>query len=435
MKRKRTATVLLTLCLCLTMCVTAFSEEVARDEESYVRDSAGNMVWSGFDLTLPLDAVHTAFMIGKREAVKGTDIKGGLFSLGQDIEITDSRIGESAFLGAETVRLADTSVSGNIFAMGRKIDITGESNSVYAMGETVNFNGSAKCLDIGANSVFVGGTIDGDVSISSGAGVLIDPDTVITGRLNITGSVEPQIPESAQIGAYSFVQKVEEDDTEDPDERAEVVDDDEIREASEKAGKMAGAMAGALLIWRIFSFFFWIIAMSLMGMLLTWLFADQLKAAGESVKSSPGPALLRGVLAWLFTPVVAVLACLTIVLAPAGGLLLLFYLILICAGTCFTGASLGSLLFPKMNRFLSAFLCIAVLEILRQLPIIGTVIGILARMYLLSFVVKCLYDNIKNPPKTGRVPVPAAATGPVSGAPAEQGGKETDGENGINSEV
>ena len=48
-----------------------------------------------------------------------------------------------------------------------------------------------------------------------------------------------------------------------------------------------------------------------------------------------------------------------------------------------------------MNVFLSALIGIAALEIIRLVPVIGVLVGIAADMYLLGYVIQCLWLNRK----------------------------------------
>ncbi|MCR4657254.1 MAG: hypothetical protein K5770_13680 [Lachnospiraceae bacterium] len=390
MKKNSIITGLLTLAFCLCQCLPVFAQDGGEGpevKETNEIDSAGNLFSSGDDFSLSLDSVYCAFALGRNIDVSGAESEGSLFALARDITIRDTKVGESIFLGAETVSVTGTSADGNIFSMGRKVDISGTGRGVYAMGETVNFDGEARGVCIAANSVFIGGTINGDVKIDAGQNITIDPDTVITGSLYISGQQEPEVPDSAEIGEYTFEQKTGEADG-------------DASEASEATGSKIGGIIGKTI--------YWIAAMSLLGIILCWLFGSHLKNAGEVFLNSPGSAAGRGVLAWLLTPVLAVLMCCTVILAPAGGILLAVYVILLCIGLCFTGASLGRLVFRDMHPFLSAVICIAVLEVVRQIPFLGTVIGALADIYLLSYVVYCLSETLnKKKKRPEAVPVPA----------------------------
>ncbi len=392
MKKKRIVTGLLVLVFCLFQCMTVFAAETAETTgDQQEMDTGGNLFWGGENLSV--DSVFSAFAAGRTVEMDQAQAEGSVFAVAQDIDIRDSRINESAFLGGETVTVRDTPVHGNIFAMGRTIDISGESNTVYAMGETVAFNGVTNGIHATGNSVSIAGKINGDVTVESDS-LFIDPDAEITGRLKITAGSEPQIPDSAKVGSYEFEQKVEEDDKSETEAVAETV--------------------GSVMIKKVLSTIYWIIAISLLGLLLCWLFDDHLLKAGEKLKKSPGYAVARGLLGWICAPIIVIFMLCTVLLAPAGVLLLLAYIILLCAGTCFTGASLGRLLFPKMNRFLAAVICISVLEVMLVIPFAGRIIGVICDLYLISYVVGCLSESVgsisKNKPQAAGS---AAAADPV----------------------
>ncbi len=405
MKKRRIISGLLVFVFCLCQCLTVFAsdDEIDLDQdleidisdsfdveadESFVTDSAGNVFSSGNDVAFLLDKFFSICTMGKTVTLNETEADGSVMAMAKDVTITDSNINESAFLAGESVTLRDTPVKGNVFAMGRKVDICGESNAVYAMGETVIFDGTTNALNVCGGSVSVGGKIDGDVSIDAGS-IVLASDLEVTGNLKVTSEDEPEIPASVKTGSYEFEKKITDEDEADP--AADI-----------------GKVTAGIIAKKIAKTIFWIIAMSLLGIFLNLFFADQLQGAAENVKK-PFPAIIRGVLGWICIPVIGLFMCLTIVLAPAGGLLLLVYFILICAALCFAGASLGRIIFPKMHPFASATICIASLEIIRQLPIVGPVLAVIAQVYLISYVVGVLFENIKRNKKKQQA-VPADVT-------------------------
>ena len=392
MKKRRVISGLLVFVFCLCQCLTVFaSDEPEIDvdneleididdsfdvdaDESFEIDSAGNVFRSGNDVAFSLEKFFTVISMGRTVNINETEVGGGVFAMAKDITITDSNINESAFLMAESITLRDTPVNGNVFAMGRKVDIAGESNAVYALGETVIFDGSTKALNVEGGSVSIGGKIDGDVSVEADS-VVFDSDLEVTGNLKVTSVEEPAIPESVKTGSYEFEKKLTNKEKADPSDAVKKV----------TFGIVAKKIAKTIYL---------IIAITLLGMLLNVFFADQLKNAAENLKK-PGPALLRGLLGFICIPFAGFFMCITIILAPAGGLLLLVYFVLLCAALCFTGASIGRVIFPKMHPFASAAICIAVLEVVRQLPIAGRIIGVICDIYLISYVLGVLFENYK----------------------------------------
>ncbi len=377
MKLRRIITGVLIFVICLCQSMTAFASEAKEAEDS---DSARNLFMAGEDVLLPSDPFFSTFSMGRKVIMEGSEAEGSVFAMAQDITIDNSKIGESAYIMGETVTVRNTPVHGNIFAMGRNIDIAGESNAVYAMGESIEFDGVTNGLYVQGESVVLSGKIIGDATVEYGSSLTLDPDMEITGNLKVKGKTETQVPETAKVGSYEFEQKIEEKEED------------------------VTPTIGAIIAGKIAKTIFWIVAMSLFGLLLCWLFNDHIIRAGECIMKEPGKAVARGLLGWICTPIIIIFMFCTVILAPAGALLLMVYIILLCAGTAFAGASIGRLIFPKLHPFLASVACIAALEVLRQIPYIGTLVGVVADLYLLSYVVGCISDGI-NKKNKGTQPV------------------------------
>ncbi len=128
-------------------------------------------------------------------------------------------------------------------------------------------------------------------------------------------------------------------------------------------------------------------------MLLVWLFNDHLENAADLLRTKPGVMIGSGVITWFCVPIVALILCISCILAPVAGLLMLAYVFFLCIGLAFAGASLIKLFLPKMNPFLSALIGIAALEIIRVIPVIGFLVGCVADMYILAYVVQRIWKG------------------------------------------
>lgn len=364
MKKKTIMAVLISSMMALAMCVPAFAEEP---------DSAGNIFEAGDNVSLPSDPFFGAFLCGQSANASGAKASGSVMAAGQEVNISSSSIGESLYMAGNMVTLSDTDVSGNLYAAGNSITINGSNaNGVYAAGNMIRFDGETNGLFVGGSQVTVSGTVNGDAVISADT-VNISDDAVITGKLTVQSPSEPSVPDGARIGDYSYEVQTE--------------SEGDVAEAAVAAG------IGALIIKKLTSGLYWIIAMAAFGMLLCWLFNDHLDRAVSWIRTKTGPMIGTGVVSWICIPVAAIVLCITYILAPIGGMLMLAYVLLLCAGLAFTGASLVRLLLPNMNVFLSALIGIAVLEAVRLIPVLGTLVAIAADMYLLGYVVLRVWES------------------------------------------
>ncbi len=73
-------------------------------------------------------------------------------------------------------------------------------------------------------------------------------------------------------------------------------------------------------------------------------------------------------------------------LAPAGGMLLLGYIILIIAGESFTAASVSRLILPNMSIYPAAIIGVVIIRLIKLIPVIGFIVGALCDLYLLAYV-------------------------------------------------
>ena len=336
-------------------------------------DSAGNVFASGDHVTLPGNSAFGVFAAGQDIDIDDLVASGSVFAAGQKVAVTGSKTDESLFAAGNEVTLNNADVHGNIFAAGNKVSMLGdtEANAVYAIASTFTFEGATSCLNVAAGHVELTGVVDGDVTISADS-VDIGEGAVITGKLKIEGKKEPTIPESAQIGDYEF-------------EKAEKNKDEDKEDSSP-------SLASGI-FEKIKSCLYWMVAMAAFGMLLCWLFAHHIEESAVMIKQRTAPMIISGVVAWLCIPIACIMLCISMILAPTGGMIGVAYVLCICAGLTFTGCSLSRIVLPKMNIFLSSLIGIAVLEALRVVPVLGTLLGIAADIYLLGYVIQHVWAN------------------------------------------
>ncbi len=364
--KKKLMTLLMAGLLAVSVCVPVFAES---DVE---QDSAGNVFASGDTVSLPGGPIFTAFAAGQNVDLADSESEGSIFAAGQQLTASGASIGESMYVAGNNVTLNNVNVQGNIFAAGNVISVIGESaaNGVYMCGQNLTFEGETNKLVAAGSHVTVKGTIQGDVDISADS-IEIADGTKILGELKVTSSTEPSIPSGAEIGKYTY---------------------DKASEAGESAAEIAASVSiGSIILNKIKSCFFWIIAMAAFGMILCWLFDEHLVRAKDYIKNRTGAMVVTGIVGYICIPIAILLLCCTCIFAPIAGILALTYVLLCCVGLAFAGASLVRLVLPNMNVFLSALIGIAVLEALRMVPVLGTVIAIAADMYLIGYVLQIIW--------------------------------------------
>ena len=365
MKKKRIFALAITCLLTACMCVPVFAKEA---------DSAGNYFDAGETVTLPSDPIFGACVAGQKIQILDGEAKGSLMAAGQEVSVVSTSVGESLYVAGNSVTVSSTEVSGNVWAAGNTVSIVNDmsANGVYAVGNIVTFDGSAKGLFASGSTVTVSGKIDGDAVIEA-ENVEIGDDAEITGKLTVKSTQEPLIDEDAEINDYDYEEITE--------------NESELGENAAKVGFFA------VFFKQVGKCLYWIVAMAAFGMLLCWLFGDHLDRAHVFIKERSGAMIGTGIVSWFAIPLASILLCCSYILAPIGAMLFGAYVLLLCAGLAFAGASLSRLIFQKMNVFLAALIGIAALEIVRMIPFIGFIVGAVADMYLLGYVILNLWDH------------------------------------------
>lgn len=361
--RKKIITLALTALIAVGMCTPVLAGDP---------DSAGNVFEAGDTVTLNSLPFFGAFAAGQNVSVSDSQAEGSVMEAGQQVSISSTDIGESLYIAGNIVTCSDTAVHGNIYGAGNTVtvDAATKANGIYIVGSSLEIAGTSKAVYAAGGSITFSGKVDGDVYLE-GDNVTVTDDAEVTGELNIKSAKDPEVSESAKIGSYSF-------DEVKPDENG-----------------VTNVSLGSRVWSKFSSWIYWVIAMGAFGMLLCWLFDGHLTRAAELIKERPGLMIGTGVVSWIGIPIIAILLCCSYILAPVGGLLMLAYVLLLCAGLAFAGASLVRLFLPNMNVFLSALIGIAVLEAVRMIPFIGFIVGMVADMYLLAYVIQSIWSGRK----------------------------------------
>lgn len=366
MKKKLLKSVVLGMLLTAMLPCAVFAEEHAE-----AMDIAGNYLSAGNDVYCQDIDARDVFVAGQKVEISGVETVGNIFAAGNAVTIDDSYVEADIFAAGNAVSI-DTKASGNVFAAAQEIEVSEDSTAaaVFIAGDVVEFDGKASTATISANTVYFGGDIEGDVSITAN-NVIIDDDAVVNGMLTVT-SEEVELSDDADVADYFW----------------EPLEDSEVAEKVEKASILTRALH------KITSRFYWIPAMLLLTLLLCWLFGKSLDGAKEAIKVNTGEMVLCGVLSWCLVPFICLVLCITVIGLPLAAMLCAIYVVLLCAGLTFAGASLGRLCFPKLHPVLASVIGVAIIEFLKIVPFIGVLVSIAADMYLLGYVTRAIYLGV-----------------------------------------
>lgn len=363
--KKNLLRVLTITCLLVMMCtVVAFA-----DDSTTSGIFAGNAFSAGTNPEVKGENVKDIFAAGNFVSVDDSIASGNVFAAGNSVSITDVDAGADVIAAGQALNIDNTTVGGNLIAAGQNATISdGVKVDTAIIGAgTIEFNGQASYLNIDGEVVTINGIVDGDVDVTADK-LYVGENAVINGKLKATTKEEPKVEPTATVGEYEY---------------EELKDD--AKATAEKVGFFAK------IIKKITSLFYWIPAMVILGIVMCLVFGKNLDEAKELITAKPLEMVLFGAISWIAVPTAAVFCMITVIGFPIGMIVATVYAVLIWAGLTFAGASLARLVFPKMNPVLASVIGVAVLELVRIVPVIGTLVGIAADMYLVGYVVRMIY--------------------------------------------
>jgi len=138
---------------------------------------------------------------------------------------------------------------------------------------------------------------------------------------------------------------------------------------------------------------FWIgftISLLLLGVVLLLLAPRAGQAVARTGKEKPLLAALVGLVALFLLPVIAILACITVIGLPLGIVLLLLILPLYAVGYLSAGLVVGRLILKKA-LILALVAGVVILQLLTLIPIVGGIVGFLATIFGLGVLLVTLF--------------------------------------------
>lgn len=325
----------------------------------------------------------------------GEVIDGDLYVAGGTI-IIDGTINGDLIAAGRTIMVKGT-VNGNIIAAGETVDINGEvTHAVRVIGEILNIRGIigrdllvagdkvsiastaeiGSDLLLGAGTAHIDGLIKGD--INSGVEHLTIASTAsIQGKLTYISENEANIQSGAQIRG-TITHKL-------PDIKERLVVGTHWLPVGERL--VAGIRIG---LWgKIIGFLMTLV----LGIVIVLLAPRRVKAVTESIRTRPWASLGWGAIILIFTPIAALIACITIIGLPLGLITLILYTIAICLTQLFIGLFIGQLIIGSSRGVESRaalvgalVLGLAILSILRLIPYLGAVIWVATILFGLGAI-------------------------------------------------
>lgn len=326
----------------------------------------------------------------------GEVIDGDLYVAGGTI-IIDGTINGDLIAAGRTIMVKGT-VNGNIIAAGETVNINGEvTHAVRIIGEILNISGTigrdllvagdkvsiastaeiGSDLLLGAGTAHIDGLIKGD--INSGVEHLTIASTAsIQGKLTYISENEANIQSGAQIKG-KITHKL-------PDVK------ERLAVGTHRLPDVGGRLVAGIGIglWgKVIGFLMTLV----LGIVIVLLAPRRVKAVIESIRTRPWASLGWGAIILIFTPIAALIACITIIGLPLGLITLILYTIAICLTQLFIGLFIGQLIIGSSRGVESRaalvgalVLGLAILSILRLIPYLGAVIWVATILFGLGAI-------------------------------------------------
>ena len=312
---------------------------------------------------------------GANLKLSGAKIPNDLLAAGQTISLAGCQVGGGIRVAGQDIEVADVKAQQNITIAGETLQISNSSSRAVAMaGRTATFTGTCDELTAYASDVFIDGTVNGDVNVGAQS-VTVGKNAKILGTLHVNSSQEPTIQQGAEVRDVDFTKS----------------QDDNV--TAEQVGVVASGIGGAL---TIFFTIVGIVSTIVIALLAEWLFGRHTLAASQMIRERTGAMIGSGVIGTAAAPIALIIMCLLVVTLPVAGCvaLALIAMGMVCGG--FAGASLSKLVFPKLGRYTCALVGGVIIAVAKAIPILGFLVRTAAFMYLLGYVLQCIYLGRKN---------------------------------------
>ncbi|MFC1955751.1 polymer-forming cytoskeletal protein [Chloroflexota bacterium] len=327
------------------------------------------------------------------------------------------------FAGGDIV--IDGTVNGDIFAVGRSITINGKVNGGVSFGgQTATINGEitnglrfggqtiimngriGRDLVVGCSqlSVLSTGRVDGDLIFGAGTaqvnGTIGDSILGGVGEVTLTNNVGGDIALTVDRLAITSSAVIQGNlkytsPNEASIQSGAIISGDIshlIPDKPEKAEMAKGIMAGifGVIVWKILSY----VMIFIIGIILILIVKKRMTLIQTAIQKSPWQTLGWGALILIATPIAAIIVMITVVGLPLGIISLLLWGIALYLCQVPVALLLGRLII-RQNRALDSTgimigalaLGLLILFVLRLIPIIGWIVGLLVVLFGLGALI------------------------------------------------
>ncbi len=370
-------------------------DEVDIDEK--VED---DLIASGGTVDVNEDLAEDSFIFGGQVSVNAP-VSEDLIVLGGQVDI-DSNIGGDVIIAGGQITIAgnvsedviiaggsllldtQSTINGDVIVMGGDIRLKGAiDGELRAYAGNVTLEGEVKKkVDIKASNVKINGTISSDAKIAAQDKIEIGDSAKINGNLNYWQKKDKNSLFEDQVTGKVIY-----------DEDLKIRPDFEAR-GPNFVGRIVGLIIGLLRAALIIG-------------LISWLCKKLFKRAAQYFEEKPWNSLGYGTLYMVLVPVISLLLMIIVIGMPLGALTLVFYifgfLFFLKPVLAYTAAYYINRKYKKkwddMKVFWVALGIVAAIRILKMIPIIGGLFGLIAFVAGLAAIgalIVVLYSKLKN---------------------------------------
>ena len=320
------------------------------------------------EVTIEKNVSRTSFAAGNFIRVS-SEIDGINFAAGNNITVSSKQ--DYMFIAGNSINIENATAK-DAFIAGSMVNIQSSTiRDLYVAGATVRIDSdlSGKAY-IAADSVTINSKIEGDVEVAADK-IRIGKEAVINGTLKYPKDADLNISETATVNSKKSYKSME------------YVKFTITKEAALKAKIIANLYAFFAML--IIGFIFLSISKKFFGRV-----ADLDKTAGTIAKQC-----LTGLVFLIVLPISAIIIMLTLVGIPLSIVSLLLYGILIYLSVLPTAYYLGKFAFKDKikNDYLLLLVSLLIIYVLKMIPVIGTIVGLISLLFGLGAYFNLLIRN------------------------------------------
>ncbi|OEH85354.1 hypothetical protein BHU72_04475 [Desulfuribacillus stibiiarsenatis] len=316
----------------------------------------GPVFYGGNNIRISGDIMGTGFIAGGTVQIDGT-VDGDLFVAGQQVVLNGVITGNLYIAGMDLQ--INGQILGDVFSAGQKIHLSKDSvveRDFLAAGETIFSSGNLGRQFFGAGTnIVLAGTVQDDVRIAADR-LEIRDNAVIEGDLTYTSSKEAIIGTNATLAGVTEW-KLPEPTYNEREQQTSII------------GTLFAAVSS-------------IIAAILVWFALSMVIPSLWKGTSEPLQKTPFRTLGLGVMILIGTPIIAIIAMVTVVGLPLGLIIMAMYTVGIYITKIIVATAIGYMIAKKFGwndihqGFWLVLLGLIILKVLSFVPIVRVIVSI-----------------------------------------------------------